>query len=459
MEDLAVEIAGVSKYYKIYQNQKHRMFEALNPFGKIYHRKFYALNNINLKIKKGEIIGIVGRNGAGKSTLLRLIASITQPSEGTISVDGKLSALLELNGGLNRDFTGIENIFFMGTILGLNKNEIDEKVKEIIDFTELGDFIYQPVRTYSKGMVARLAFGCSISINPDILIVDEILSVGDELFRRKSFAKMEEFFKGGKTIFYVSHNITSIIHLCTRAILMNKGTILLDSTPKVVAEYYQKLMFAKGENLNTVLNEIEALNTNTEHKSILENIFSNEPEIKSIEHEKLQEDYIESKAYFIPDFIPKSTITLTNADVDIFDIMITTQIGNQVNSLIHGEEYIYSYRIKFNTETKRVKFGMRLKTQNGFEIDTSRSQAVNRERKYFTKIKKGDIFTIKWYFKCLLSPGIYFADAEITGIIDDEEILLKGISDCLVFKIQEMKGKNFNGLVNIITDVECSKSN
>ena len=184
MSDIAISIKNVSKYYKLYNSPKDRLKESLSFSNKQYHKKFYATQNLSLDIKKGEILGIVGKNGSGKSTLLKLITSVLTPDEGSIKVNGKISALLELGSGFNPEFTGIENIFFYGTILGFSKQEMEAKLDDIIAFADIGDFIYQPLKSYSSGMKSRLGFAVAIHIEPEILILDEVLSVGDVLFQR-----------------------------------------------------------------------------------------------------------------------------------------------------------------------------------------------------------------------------------------------------------------------------------
>ena len=239
-KEIAISIKNVSKYYKLYNNPKDRLKEALSRKGKLYHKKFYATKNLNLEIKKGEILGIVGKNGSGKSTLLKLITGVLVPDEGTVKINGKISALLELGSGFNPEFTGMQNIFFYGTILGFSKKEMESKIDDILAFADIGEFIDQPLKTYSSGMKSRLGFAVAVHIDPEILILDEVLAVGDVLFKRKCYAKMEEFFKGGKTIIYVSHDANSVNELCTRAVFLDAGTIILDSDAKTVTSYYQK---------------------------------------------------------------------------------------------------------------------------------------------------------------------------------------------------------------------------
>jgi ABC-type polysaccharide/polyol phosphate transport system ATPase subunit len=244
-KQVVIEVNNVSKRYKLYKSKKHRAIEALIPHINKYHTDFYSLKNFNLKVNKGEIIGVVGRNGSGKSTLMKLIAGVTVPSSGTIRVKGKIVPLLELGSGFHPEFTGYENIYFYTAILGYPKKTISEKVKEIIEFADVGEFIDQPVKNYSSGMRSRLAFSVSVNIDPDILILDEVLSVGDGEFKEKSYQKIKEFFIQEKTILYVSHSLNSVKDLCNRAILIEKGELIMDDIPKKVIDYYQENILGK----------------------------------------------------------------------------------------------------------------------------------------------------------------------------------------------------------------------
>ena len=237
---VAIEIKDVSKRYKLYRNKKDQALEALLPFIHKNHTDFYAIKDVSLTVNKGDILGILGRNGSGKSTLMKLVAGVIQPTNGTIKVNGNLVPLLELGSGFHREFTGIENIYFYTAVLGYPKHKILEKTEEIIEFADLGDFINQPFKNYSTGMKSRLAFSVSVNIDPDILILDEVLSVGDASFKEKSYAKIKEFFDKGKTILFVSHSMESIRTLCNRAIFLEKGRLLLDDKPAVVTDFYKE---------------------------------------------------------------------------------------------------------------------------------------------------------------------------------------------------------------------------
>lgn len=245
MEKLEIEAKNVTKMYKLYNNPRDRFKETFSPSKKKYYNEFYALKDISFEIFKGETVGIVGRNGSGKSTLLKILTGVLNSTEGNITVNGKISALLELGAGFNMEYTGIENIYLNGTIMGISKKEMDKKLDEIISFADIGEHINQPVKTYSSGMFVRLAFAVAINVEPDILIVDEALAVGDTRFQLKCMDKFVEFMERGKTVLFVSHDINSIKRFCKRCIWINNGKLIMDGKTDEVTDHY--LDFLKSE--------------------------------------------------------------------------------------------------------------------------------------------------------------------------------------------------------------------
>lgn len=239
MSDIVINVKNLSKNYHLYKNKTDRVKEVFNFSKKKYYDEFKALDNINFELKKGDRLGVIGRNGSGKSTLLKLIANIIPPSNGTINTIGNISALIELGAGFNPEFSGLENVYFYGTILGFSKNEMDEKLDEILSFADIGDFIYQPIKTYSSGMNARLAFSVAISVKPDILIVDEVLSVGDMFFKQKCINKLREMLDDGLTLFFVSHGIGEVKALCNKALYLKNGKQIAFGEAESICNLYQ----------------------------------------------------------------------------------------------------------------------------------------------------------------------------------------------------------------------------
>jgi lipopolysaccharide transport system ATP-binding protein len=490
--NIVIKLQGVSKKYKLFEDKKARMMEALHPLKKQYHTDFYALNNINLEIRKGEILGIVGMNGSGKSTLLKIISGIIQPSDGTINVNGHVVPLLELGSGFNPEFTGLDNIYFYNSIHGYSHKQTDVILDDILDFAEIGSFIRQPLKTYSSGMKARLAFAVSVNIDPDILILDEVLSVGDELFRRKCYARMEEFFKAGKTVLFVSHSVQSINQLCTRTVFLNSGELILEGPTKMVTAQYERYLYAKKEKMQSVKKEIILLNDNkllkeatyneseklkTNFKSqinsknvikteeiIHENennrqlyIYGKEITIQSNIDESVKKqtvEFVKSKAYFIPDLIPKSTVEYRDFDVDISDIYITTPNGEKVNILITGEKYIYKYKVSFNIDAEDVSFGMTIKSEKGLIINGIDSYGMGQN---IERVQKNDSFILNWEFYCNLLFGDYFTNAGVISHKNGENVFLNRIIDAMFFKVKPNKDIPISGFVNLNQKIEVIK--
>ena len=236
-------IDNVTKIYNMYNSPTDRLKEAFSFRNSCFHTEFYALKNITFDVEEGEIIGIMGRNGAGKSTLLKIITGVLQPTFGSVNISGRISSLLELGAGFNPEYSGIDNIYFYGTIMGLTHTDITSKINDILEFAEIGDYVYQPVKTYSSGMFARLAFSCAINVEPDVLIVDEILSVGDIRFQSKCFKKFREFKEKGVTILYVGHDISTMRSFCDRCIWLNQGEIVDMGDPTYISAKYVEFMY------------------------------------------------------------------------------------------------------------------------------------------------------------------------------------------------------------------------
>ena len=253
MSEYAIRVKNVSKVYKLFEGNKDRVLDALSLSKKKRYKEHYALNNMNFDIARGETVGIIGTNGAGKSTILKIITGVLSPTDGEVEINGRISALLELGAGFNMEYTGIENIYLNGTMIGFTKEEIDERLDDILAFADIGDFVYQPVKTYSSGMFVRLAFAVAINIDPEILIVDEALSVGDVFFQAKCYKKFEDFKKMGKTILFVSHDLTSIARYCDKVILLDHGRKLDEGTPKEMVGLYKRILAGKNPSARGVM--------------------------------------------------------------------------------------------------------------------------------------------------------------------------------------------------------------
>jgi lipopolysaccharide transport system ATP-binding protein len=350
MNEYAIEVEHIAKIYKLYANNTLRLKEALNPFKKKYHVDFYALKNISFKIMKGTTTGFIGENGSGKSTLLKILTGIIPANEGNIRVNGKISALLELGIGFNPELTGVENIYFNGTILGFTKKEIDEKLDEIIQFAEIGDYINQPVKTYSSGMFVRLAFSVAINVDPDILIIDEALSVGDAYFQVKCMNRMRKFKEDGKTILFVSHDPAAVKTLCNEAYLLYKGNIIDSGSPDKVFDYYNSMISLKKEEDNNLINK-EELRKRTGNKKM-----------EILEVKTYNKDGVDTDTFVAGEEIKIDLRVIANENVfnPTFGIAIRDRLGNDIfginNYLLQkelgefskGKSYLLSYSFKLN---------------------------------------------------------------------------------------------------------------
>jgi lipopolysaccharide transport system ATP-binding protein len=413
-KNIAVSLQNISKIYKLYDKPIDRLKESLHPLKKKYHKDFYALKNINLEIKKGEVLGIVGVNGAGKSTLLKIISGVLTPTSGRVNIHGRINAILELGSSLKPEMTGRENIKLNLQINGIEKDR--EKITdEIIEFADIGEHIDQPIKSYSSGMKARLGFGIATSTDPDVLIVDEVLAVGDVLFKRKCYSRIEKLFKDGKTVIFVSHSAQSVVEFCSRAILLYDREIILDDTPKKVTDYYQKLVFSKDK--QKVLDEING-----------------KVEIKEQEQkQEIKEEIEVNKEFYLPELKSKP-IEYRNYDVDIFDIMILDIDGKKVNILETGKQYNYQYKVKFNSKFENVSFGIKLKTKEGKAL-TSISTHLDKDR--LIDVNSGEYKIIN-KFKCNLLTGYYFINSGVSIHSEGKKMFfLNRIIDAYVFKVDK----------------------
>ncbi|MDU5335693.1 ABC transporter ATP-binding protein [Enterococcus sp.] len=256
MTETVIEINHLTKKYDMYKKPSDRLKEALSPTRKTYHEVFYALNDVNVEVKKGEMIGFIGENGSGKSTILKIITGVLTPSDGEVKIEGNIAALLELGSGFNPEYSGYENIFLNGMVLGFSREEMAEKVDDIINFADIGDHLYQPVKTYSSGMFVRLAFAVAINVDPDILIVDEALAVGDLEFQLKCMEKFTELRNAGKTILFVSHDVNAVRRFCDRVYWLKNGVVEAEGETMEITEDYEN--FLKKKSLKTVDRENSA---------------------------------------------------------------------------------------------------------------------------------------------------------------------------------------------------------
>ncbi len=447
MTDIAIRVQNLSKCFQIYDTPRDRLKQFIMPRlrriagkkYKQYFREFWALNDVSFEIKKGETVGIIGRNGSGKSTLLQIICGILTPTSGAVQTNGRIAALLELGSGFNPEFSGRENVYMNAAVLGLSKSEIDARFDDIAAFADIGQFIEQPVKTYSSGMMVRLAFAVAINVDPEILIVDEALSVGDELFQRKCFSRIETIRAGGATILFVSHSGGQIVELCDHAILMDSGEKLTVGLPKQIVGRYQKLLYAPSDKRDAIREQIRQAD-----KSAMENANPVETSlsktVESVENSQTQEEY------FDPNLKPSSTIEYESHGAYIETPTILTLSGQQVNNLVRGNTYRYAYSVRFTKDASNVRFGMLIKTTSGVELGGGVS--ANNSKDTLTHVSAGAICQVEFTFCCALNQGVYFLNAGVVGDIHDGESYLHRLIDIAMFRVMPDSEGYTTGVVN-----------
>jgi len=430
-KDIAIKVQHLTKTYKLYDNPIDRLKESLHPFKKKYHKDFHALNDVNFEIKKGETVGIVGKNGSGKSTLLKIITGVLTPTHGRVTIHGKISAILELGAGFNPEMTGLENIYLNTSINGMNKAQTDKIIDDIVGFAELGEFIHQPIKTYSSGMKARLAFAVSINVEPDILIVDEALSVGDAAFARKCFAKMEEIRSNGATILFVSHSESSVITLCNRAIWIRNGQQIIDGTPKLVTGLYMKHLNDKNVEKTKIEKEYENLSEDKENKHS-EIDGGNQNKKKTPEQEQPIKSSSPIEEFYNPTLKPKSTIYYEEKGAKISDVKITMIDGREVNTL--GQEK--TYKVAFNLEALELlvdaRFGVAIKNDKGIYYSGVAFELL--KHKNIKELQPGK-YECEFRFDCLLVEGVFVLDVAILKNFNISRDVAHKINDAYLFKI------------------------
>ncbi|PDQ17201.1 ABC transporter ATP-binding protein [Mesorhizobium sanjuanii] len=448
--DVAIRVRDVSKHYVMFNRPEDRFKQMIVPrlerlIGRPprrYFRDFAALSGVSFEVGHGETVGIIGRNGSGKSTLLQIICGTLQPTSGSVEVNGRIAALLELGAGFNPEFTGRENVFLNASILGVPRKEMEWRFDDIVRFADIGPFIDQPVKTYSSGMYVRLAFATAINVDPDILIVDEALSVGDEAFQRKCFARIEDIKDKGGTILFVSHGAPTIVQLCTRAILLDSGEKILEGRPKTVVSQYQRLANASSEAAYDIRNEIlqrkemqlESVAAQTEtpvDTNLADDKHEAQPNLLTTRDESgaglAEADYTDSS------LVTRSMVSLEERGAGIRDLQILTQTGHSVNTLKMGQRYIVQYRIVFEKDARDVGFGFGIRSVSGVLIAGTHTHRSRFSR--MPHIAAGSKIVARFEFSCLFVPGTYFISCGVRGRVDGEEMAIHRLIDGFAFRV------------------------
>lgn len=373
---IAIDVKNVKKVYKLYEKRSDRVKDAFGLLKKNPPKKYHALNGVSMQIKTGETVGIIGTNGSGKSTILKIITGVLNATEGEVTVNGRISALLELGAGFNMEYNGIENVYLNGTMMGFSEKEIDERLPAILEFADIGDYVYQPVKTYSSGMFVRLAFAVAINIDPEILIVDEALSVGDVFFQAKCYHKFEEFKKMGKTIVFVSHDLSSISKYCDRVYLLNKGNLLGEGSPKEMIDAFKRVLvgqyedgeFAGGGSAVVGTGEGESQNADCQEYG--------------------------------------------TRQAEITELFITDEKGMRTSAIIKGTQYTMHMKVRINDHIPNPIFAFSIKNAKGVEITGTNTMM---EKAFLECVEPGMMKEVTFTQQMNLQGGDYLISLGVTG--------------------------------------------
>ena len=420
MSELAINVEHISKVYKLYRGKVDRLKDALHIGGAKNYQEYHALSDVSFQVKRGETVGLVGTNGAGKSTLLKTITGVLTPSAGQIEVNGKISALLELGAGFNMEYTGLENIYFNGTLLGYTKEQMEERVPKIVEFAGIGDYIHQPVKTYSSGMFARLAFAMAINVEPDILIVDEALSVGDIYFQSKCFKKMDEIKRNGTTILLVTHDMSSVVKYCDKVVVLNHGKVVKEGNPKEMVDIYKKILVNQYDENAT---EEEQAKFETKEDTWASKLSLNEENVL----------YGSGKARIV--------------DFGFFDV------DDQITGMIMKKNtFKIKMKVEFFEDVENPIFAFAVKNARGAEVTGTNTMF---ERVDLPLAKKGETYVVTFTQRALLQGGEYLMSFGCTGYEDGEFTVYDRLYD--VANLTIVSEQDTVGSFDIDSQIEIEK--
>ncbi|MBK8015759.1 MAG: ABC transporter ATP-binding protein [Betaproteobacteria bacterium] len=430
----AIRVSGVGKCYHIYRQPRDRLLQFLSSGRKSLYREFWAVRNVSFDVRRGESVGIIGRNGSGKSTLLQIVCGTLTPTQGEVDVRGRVAALLELGAGFSPDFTGRENVFINGSILGLSTAELERRYEEIIDFAEIGEFVDQPIKTFSSGMVVRLAFAIQACVEPDILVVDEALAVGDERFQRKCFARIEDLKRKGTSILFVSHVAETVLSLCDRVLLLDHGQRLAMGAPLATVRAYQRLIYAPREEQESLARQMQEGDSRQSLDS---------PGTLSASSPQEEEAAPPSLCGFDPDLVPTSTVSYPVQGAEIEDIRIVDDLGRVVNVLEPGRAYTVISAGIFHGEARLVHFGIHLRSINGIVVA---GQRYPHQGETLERVPSNSRFEVRFRVEMRLPPGCYFIGGGVWS--NHEPQCLHRIVDKAMFRMLSPERQYAFGLLD-----------
>lgn len=480
-----ISVDQVSKVYRLYDKPIDRLLESISLRKKSYHKDFYALRDISFSVGRGEAVGIIGTNGSGKSTMLKIITGVLSATTGKVESRGSICALLELGAGFNQDYTGIENIYMNGTMMGFSKAEMDEKLPAILEFADIGDFVYQPVKSYSSGMFVRLAFALYISIDPEVLIVDEALSVGDVFFQAKCYHRMDELKRKGTTILMVTHDLGSVMKYCDRVVLFHKGEKVGEGLPGQMVDKYKKILAGKDPHAEQFMEEQNFLgNVDGEAADTAGNATSNGIGQKGASvaggtagtaktTEKNVDTGIASgtaeptsaaspeagQSSSKPTGFMKDHLTLNpssqqygNGKAEILDFGVLDKDGRPSNVLLKGEEFSIKERIVFHDDIAAPIFTFTIKDKRGMDLSGTNTLFEGKE---IPAVKKGDEYYCTFTQRMNLQGGEYLLSISCTGFEEGEHTVYDRKYD--ITSITVLSNKNTVGIYDMESEVTLER--
>ena len=421
MSEIAIAVNHLNKIYRLYDKPIDRLKESLGLSRKKKYKEHYALRDVSFTVEKGETVGIIGTNGSGKSTILKIITGVLNATGGEVQVNGRISALLELGAGFNMEYSGIENIYLNGTMIGFSREEIDARLDDILKFADIGDFVYQPVKTYSSGMFVRLAFAVAINIEPEILIVDEALSVGDVFFQAKCYRKFEEFKKQGKTILIVSHDLGSISKYCDRVVLLNQGVKMAEGNPKEMVDLYKRLLVGQAE----------------------------DPQEETLETQEPAESISEDEQWKRPYPLNPEKLEYGGGEAKIIDFTILDDRGLPGNTITKGSSFLIKMKVKFFSPVTEPIFAYTFKNIQGTELTGTNTMY---EKADVPPRNPGDEVVVSFRQEMNLQGGEYLLSLGCTGYQNGEFCVFHRLYD--ICNVTVISSKNTVGFFDMNYKVE-----
>ena len=443
----AIQVENLSKCYRVYKHPRDRILQALwrrpglSRSPATYCQEFWALRQLSFEVERGRTLGVVGRNGSGKSTLLQLICGTLAPSTGFAKVRGRVGALLELGSGFNMEFSGLENVHLNAALLGLSRAEIDAKLDQILAFADIGDFVHQPVKTYSSGMVVRLAFAVQAHINPDVLVVDEALAVGDELFQKKCYAHLERLKEQGTSILLVTHSNAQIMQHCDEALLLHKGKARLIGSPAKIIVFYQRILNTDDSKFQTILEQGSHGELGEEDEPVDDNGASTNPALSGNYPAKADADTDENQliagAFYDPGLRPQSTEIYPSQGGEIYDAWVENLKGEKVNILPFGEDFALVICHKSEKELAHVAMSCYLASHTGQGISGQSipAQMGARPGGNILAIPASRQWQARYTFKGGLWPGVYLISAALVTFAPEGKRFIHRVIDFRAIRI------------------------